>query len=259
MLAGGCLAAAFGLLAGYLSFRYGLRGPVLLAGDAGLRGDAARRRREHKAVGSSLGLVHSRAARPAPCSFVFAGKLPYYYVILAMALARAAAHAAPRALAARLRAGRDPRERGRGRGVRRRRARASSCGAMARVVVPHRAGRHLLRAVLRLHRPRPSRSGPAVSIQGLLRPSWAAPGTVLGPLLGSFVLTPISELTRAAHPRARRRRRHGLRAGPDPRHLVPAERPDGLGPAAARRGRPRSVTLLEVRGRRPSASAGSSP
>ena len=29
-------------------------------------------------------------------------------------------------------------------------------------------------------------------------PSWAGAGTVLGPLLGAFVLTPISELTRAA-------------------------------------------------------------
>ena len=39
--------------------------------------------------------------------------------------------------------------------------------------------------------------GPAISIQGLLPAIVGGAGTVLGPLLGSFVLTPISELTRA--------------------------------------------------------------
>jgi len=85
MLAGGALAAAFGLLAGYLSFRYGLRGPyfslVTLAFAEMLRVVAV----NTKAVGSSLGLViPSREA--APIDFVFGGKLPYYYVILAMTL-----------------------------------------------------------------------------------------------------------------------------------------------------------------------------
>jgi branched-chain amino acid transport system permease protein len=39
--------------------------------------------------------------------------------------------------------------------------------------------------------------GPAISIQGLLPAIVGGAGTVVGPLLGSFVLTPISELTRA--------------------------------------------------------------
>ena len=86
MLVGGALAAAFGLAAGYLSFRYGLRGPyfalVTLAFAEMLRVVAV----NTKAVGSSLGLViPSREA--APWQFVFGGKLSYYYVILAMALA----------------------------------------------------------------------------------------------------------------------------------------------------------------------------
>ncbi|PYM59584.1 MAG: branched-chain amino acid ABC transporter permease, partial [Candidatus Rokuibacteriota bacterium] len=82
MLAGGVLAAAFGLAAGYLSFRYGLRGPyfslVTLAFAEMLRVIAV----NTKAVGSSLGLVIPNR-EPAPVNFVFAGKLPYYYVILA--------------------------------------------------------------------------------------------------------------------------------------------------------------------------------
>src|SRR5262249_21585910 len=85
-LLGGILAAAFGLFTGYLSFRYGLRGPyfslVTLAFAEMLRVVAV----NTKAVGSSLGLVIPNRV-PAPANFVFAGKLPYYYVILVMALA----------------------------------------------------------------------------------------------------------------------------------------------------------------------------
>jgi branched-chain amino acid transport system permease protein len=40
--------------------------------------------------------------------------------------------------------------------------------------------------------------GPAVSIQGLLQAIVGGAGTVLGPVLGAFVLTPMSELSRAA-------------------------------------------------------------
>ena len=40
--------------------------------------------------------------------------------------------------------------------------------------------------------------GPSVSIQALLPAIVGGPGTVLGPLLGAFVLTPVSELSRAA-------------------------------------------------------------
>src|SRR5437867_12914636 len=85
MLAGGVLAALFGLFAGYLSFRYGLRGPyfslVTLAFAEMLRVVAV----NTKAVGSSIGLVIPNR-EPPPVNFVFAGKLPYYYVILGMAL-----------------------------------------------------------------------------------------------------------------------------------------------------------------------------
>jgi branched-chain amino acid transport system permease protein len=40
--------------------------------------------------------------------------------------------------------------------------------------------------------------GPSVSIQGLLQAIVGGAGTVLGPVLGAFVLTPVSELARAA-------------------------------------------------------------
>ncbi|HVC64083.1 MAG TPA: branched-chain amino acid ABC transporter permease, partial [Candidatus Dormibacteraeota bacterium] len=85
MVAGGALAASFGLFAGYLSFRYGLRGPyfslVTLAFAEMLRVVAV----NWKAMGSSLGLVVPNRGS-APLQFLFAEKLPYYYVILAMVL-----------------------------------------------------------------------------------------------------------------------------------------------------------------------------
>ena len=151
MLAGGVLAAAFGLLAGYLSFRYGLKGPyfslVTLAFAEMLRVVAV----NTKAVGSSLGLVVP-SAQPAPGMFIFAGKLPYYYVILAMALAAMALTLAIERARLGYCAGRGARERGCRRGGGRRRPRHEA-PRHGHLVVPHRARRHLLRAVLRVHRP----------------------------------------------------------------------------------------------------------
>ena len=96
MVAGGALAAAFGLFAGYLSFRYGLSGPyfslVTLAFAEMLRVVAV----NWKAVGSSARPRRPDRVRPRRM-FLFAGKLPYYYVILAMALGALGAAARDRA------------------------------------------------------------------------------------------------------------------------------------------------------------------
>ena len=54
--------------------------------------------------------------------------------------------------------------------------------------------------------------GPSVSIQGLLQAIVGGAGTVLGPLVGAFVLTPVSELSRAAI-RGRVSAVHGRDAG----------------------------------------------
>ena len=83
MLAGGVLAALFGLFAGYLSFRYGLRGPyfslVTLAFAEMLRVVAV----NTKAVGSSIGLVIPNR-EPAPVNFVFAAVPSIYMVKVAL-------------------------------------------------------------------------------------------------------------------------------------------------------------------------------
>lgn len=194
MLAGGALAAAFGLFEGYLSFRYGLRGPyfslVTLAFAEMLRVVSV----NAKAVGASLGLVVPTGT-PAPWLFVFAGKLPYYYVILAMTgLALLITRAVARGrLGYALIAVRENEDAAEAAGVN---ALGSKLAAMALSSFLTALGGTFYAQYFAYIDPTIT-FGPAISIQGLLPAIVGGAGTVLGPLLGSFVLTPISELTRA--------------------------------------------------------------
>jgi len=194
MLAGGALAAAFGLFEGYLSFRYGLRGPyfslVTLAFAEMLRVVSV----NAKAVGASLGLVVPTGT-PAPLLFVFGGKLPYYYVILAMtglALLITGAVARGR-LGYALIAVRENEDAAEAAGVN---ALGSKLAAMALSSFLTALGGTFYAQYFAYIDPTIT-FGPAISIQSLLPAIVGGAGTVLGPLLGSFVLTPISELTRA--------------------------------------------------------------
>jgi len=194
MLAGGALAAAFGLFAGYLSFRYGLRGPyfslVTLAFAEMLRVVAV----NAKVVGASLGLVIP-SGTPAPSLFVFAGKLPYYYVILAMTgLALLITRRVARGrLGYALIAVRENEDAAEAAGVN---ALGGKLAAMALSSFLTALGGTFYAQYFAYIDPTIT-FGPAISIQGLLPAIVGGAGTVLGPLLGSFVLTPISELTRA--------------------------------------------------------------
>jgi branched-chain amino acid transport system permease protein len=194
MLAGGALAAAFGLFQGYLSFRYGLRGPyfslVTLAFAEMLRVVAV----NAKAVGGSLGLVVPTGV-PAPWLFVFGGKLPYYYVILGMtgvALLITAGVARGR-LGYALIAVRENEDAAEAAGVN---ALGSKLAAMALSSFLTALGGTFYAQYFAYIDPTIT-FGPAISIQALLPAIVGGAGTVLGPLLGSFALTPISELTRA--------------------------------------------------------------
>lgn len=194
MLAGGALAAAFGLFAGYLSFRYGLRGPyfslVTLAFAEMLRVIAV----NWKAVGSSLGLVVPNRGS-APTLFLFAEKLPYYYVILGLALAalsitRLIERSRMGYALAAIRENEDAAEAA---GVD---ALSTKLAAMAISSFLTALGGTFYAQYFAYIDPSLT-FGPAISIGGLLPAIVGGAGTVAGPLLGSFVLTPISELTRA--------------------------------------------------------------
>ena len=194
MLVGGVLATAFGLAAGYLSFRYGLRGPyfslVTLAFAEMLRVIAV----NTKAVGSSLGLViPSREA--APWHFMFGGKLPYYYVILAMAIAAlwVTRRVERSKLGYSLQAIRENEEAAEAAGVD---ALGMKLRAMAISSFMTALGGTFYAQYFAYIDPAIT-FGPSVSIQGLLQAIVGGAGTVLGPVLGAFVLTPVSELSRA--------------------------------------------------------------
>ena len=154
MVVGGGLAAAFGLFAGYLSFRYGLRGPyfslVTLAFAEMLRVIAV----NWKAVGSSLGLVVPNRGS-APALFLFAEQAALLLRDPRDGARRARDHAGAiersrmgYALAA-IRENEDAAEAA---GVD---ALATKLSAMAISSFLTALGRDVLRAVLRLHRPEP--------------------------------------------------------------------------------------------------------
>jgi branched-chain amino acid transport system permease protein len=194
MLAGGVLAGFFGLGAGFLSFRYGLRGPyfslVTLAFAEMLRVLAV----NWKAVGSSLGLViPSRGS--APSMFLFAEKLPYYYVILIMTLgALAITRGIERSrLGYALVAVRENEDAAEAAGLDTLRVKLS--GMVISSFLTALGGTFYAQYFAYID---PSLTfGVSISIEGLLRAIVGGAGTLWGPLLGSFVLTPISELTRA--------------------------------------------------------------
>lgn len=195
MLAGSALATGFGVFAGYLSFRYGLSGPyfslVTLALAEMLRVVAV----NWQAVGSSLGLtLPSRTGDPG--NFVFASRLAYYYVILAMTLgAMALTWRLERSrLGYALVAVRENESAAEAAGVD---ALAAKLTAMAISAALTALGGTFYAQYFAYIDPSLT-FGVAVSIEGLLRAIVGGAGTVLGPLLGSFVLTPVSELTRAA-------------------------------------------------------------
>ena len=194
MLVGGGVAALFGLILGFLSFRYGLRGPyfslVTLAFAEMLRVIAV----NWKAVGSSLGLVlPSRGS--APAMFLFESKLGYYYVILAMMLGALAITwgIARSRLGYALVAVRENEDAAEAAGLDTLGVKLS--GMLVSSFLTALGGTFYAQYWAYID---PSLTlGVSVSIEGLLRAIVGGAGTVWGPLLGSFVLTPISELTRA--------------------------------------------------------------
>jgi branched-chain amino acid transport system permease protein len=196
LLAGGLLAAAFGCFAGYLSFRYGLRGPyfalVTLAFAEMLRLVAL----NWMAVGGPMGiLIPLPRAGEALWRLQFQDKLPYYYLMLALlAVALGVTRAVERArLGHVLAAIRENEDAAEASGVD---TLTAKLQAMALSAFLTALGGTFYAQYFSFIDPTLG-FGPAVSVEILLRPIVGGPGTLFGPVLGSLVLTPLSELTRS--------------------------------------------------------------
>jgi branched-chain amino acid transport system permease protein len=197
LLAGGGLAAAFGCFAGYLAFRYGLRGPyfalVTLAFAEMLRLVAV----NWMAMGGPMGILVPLAREGSSLwRLQFGEKLPYYYVILGLVagslwLTRRIERAR---LGYALAAIRENEEAAEASGVNTLAAKLWAMGVSAFLTAV--GGTFYAQYFAFID---PSLTfGVGVSVEILLRPIVGGPGTLAGPLLGSLVLTPLSELTRWA-------------------------------------------------------------
>jgi branched-chain amino acid transport system permease protein len=195
--AGGLLAAAFGCFAGYLAFRYGLRGPyfalVTLAFAEMLRLVAV----NWMAVGGPMGiLIPLPRGGSSPALLQFREKLPYYYVIAGfLVLALWGTRRLERSrLGYTLLAIRENEDAAEASGVD---TLAAKLWAMSFSAGLTALGGSFYAQYFSFIDPTLA-FGVSVSVEILLRPIVGGPGTLAGPLLGSLVLTPLSELTRWA-------------------------------------------------------------
>ena len=193
--AGGLLAAGFGCFAGYLAFRHGLRGPsfalVTLAFAEMLRLIAL----NWAAIGGPMGiLIPLPKDGNAWWRFQFREKLPYYYVMLALlGLALWLTRRLERSrLGYTLAAVRENEDAAEASGVD---TLSVKLTAMAFSSFLTALGGSFYAQYFSFIDPTLA-FGVPVSVEILLRPIVGGPGTLLGPLLGSVALTPLSELTR---------------------------------------------------------------
>ncbi len=195
--AGGLAAAGFGCFAGYLAFRYGLRGPyfalVTLAFAEMLRLVAV----NWMAIGGPMGiLIPLPRGGDSWWRLQFREKLPYYYVMLGLlvgvlVLTRRLERSRLGYTLAAIRENEDAAEAA---GVDTLRAKLA---AMALSSFLTALGGSFYAQYFSFIDPTLV-FGVPVSVEILLRPIVGGPGTLAGPLLGSLVLTPLSELTRWA-------------------------------------------------------------
>ncbi|MBI5446818.1 MAG: branched-chain amino acid ABC transporter permease [Deltaproteobacteria bacterium] len=193
MLVSGLAAVLVALVIGFLGFRFGLRGVYFVILTIAFA-EIARLAVSHiGALGSFSGIFVD--FNPSFRNFQFRGNVPYYYIaFFYMAGSVAVVHALERSRLGRfLKAIREDEEAAEALGVD-----SFTCSLIAIAIsafMTSLAGAFYANYIYYLN---PNTMfGMALNIELILRPIIGGMGTVFGPILGSFLLTPLSEVSRA--------------------------------------------------------------
>ena len=193
MWLGGVAGLLFGMFCGFLSFRYMLKGPffalVMLAFAEMLRLIAD----NWDAVGAAIGILIPLKGNSLP-DFQFLSKIPYYYIMLALMIASIGVGSLLHhsKLGYYLQAIREDEDAAEALGVNIFRYKMIAMGISAFMTAL--GGTFYAQYLLYID---PEITfGVSISIEILLRPIVGGAGTIFGPILGSFILTPLSEISK---------------------------------------------------------------
>ena len=193
MLAGGVVAAGIALFLGLLGFRFGLRGVYFVILTIAFA-EITRLIVSHvEALGSFSGIFLD--FEPSFWNFQFSGNLPYYYISLGMMLfSLGAVYIIERSKLGRyIVAIREDEEAAQALGVNTFKYNMLAIAISA--FMTSMAGVFYANYIFYLH-PN-SMFGMSMSIELILRPIVGGLGTLFGPFIGSLLLTPLSEISRA--------------------------------------------------------------
>lgn len=192
MFAGGLLAAALGALIGYLGFRFGLRGFYFVLLTVAFAEVCRIAALNTDAIGGALGLYITFTGDPR--QFQFQDSRVYYYIALGLMLAATGVVAAieRRRFGAYLTAIREDEEACEALGVDTFRYKL-----LAMVVSSFLTGIGGTFYAFYLFSLQPNTVfGIPLSVEIIIRPIVGGAGTLAGPILGSFILSPLAELAR---------------------------------------------------------------
>ena len=193
MLAGGLIAVAVAMLLGYLGFRFGLRGVYFVILTIAFA-EIARLIVSHiEPLGSFSGIFLD--FNPSFVHFQFRGNVPYYYLSLAFMVASVVAVRILEVsrIGRFMVAVREDEDAAKALGVDSFKYSMIAIGLSAFMTAL--AGTFYANYIYYIH---PNTVfGMPLSIELILRPIVGGLGTALGPVIGSFLLTPLSEISRA--------------------------------------------------------------
>lgn len=193
MFIGGFMAVGIALILGFLGFRFGLRGVYFVILTIAFA-EITRLAVSHiEALGSFTGIFLDFA--PSLYNFQFRGNVPYYYIALGYMLASLAVVRLIETskLGRFIVAIREDEEAAQSLGVNTFRYNMMAIAISA--FMTSLAGAFYANYIFYLH-PN-SLFGMSTSIELILRPIVGGLGTLFGPVVGSFILTPLSEISRA--------------------------------------------------------------